>query len=137
MTDQERINIDLQRQIDAQNSRIDNVLTKVDGLIQGFQDFKTEMRQQNQMRANELRDLQKRHDEEQRKRDEEQRKHDAEFKEFQKKHEDNMRDMNKRIDDKFDKLSDQIHTMTIAAVVGFGAIAAAVFTMVPRSYEKS
>ena len=135
MTDQERINIDLQRQIDAQNSRIDNVLTKVDGLIQGFQDFKTEMRQQNQMRANELRDLQKRHDEEQRKRDEEQRKHDAEFKEFQKKHEDNMRDMNKRIDDKFDKLSDQIHTMTIAAVVGFGAIAAAVGGLVFAAFR--
>ena len=44
MTDQERINTDLQRQIDAQNSRIDNVLTKVDGLIQSLQDFKDEMR---------------------------------------------------------------------------------------------
>ena len=47
--------------------------------------------------------------------DEDRRKHDAD-----------MKDMNARFDAKFDKLSEQIHTMTIAAVVGFGAIAAAV-----------
>ena len=57
MTDQERINENLQRQIDAQNARIDNVLTKVDGLIDSFQDFKQEMRQQNQMRADEIREI--------------------------------------------------------------------------------
>jgi len=57
MTDQERINENLQRQIDAQNARIDNVLVKVDGLIQSFQDFKDEMRQQNQMRAEEIREI--------------------------------------------------------------------------------
>lgn len=91
-----------------------------------FNNFINEMRQQNQMRANEIRDLQKRQDEER-------RKHDADMKELQKrqdaaqrKHEDDMREINKKIDNKFDKLSDQIHTMTIAAVVGFGAIAAAV-----------
>ena len=57
MTDQERINENLQRQIDAQNARIDNVLTKVDGLIDSFQDFKEEMRQQNQMRATEIQEI--------------------------------------------------------------------------------
>lgn len=57
MTDQERINENLQRQIDAQNARIDNVLTKVDGLIDSFQDFKEEMRQQNQMRAAEVQEI--------------------------------------------------------------------------------
>ena len=128
MTDQERINVETQRQLAMQD-------TKFAMFMQEMRDFKTEMRQQNQMRANELRDLQKRHDEEQRKRDEEQRKHDAEFKEFQKKHEDDMRDMNKRIDDKFDKLSEQIHTMTIAAVVGFGAIAAAVGGLVFAAFR--
>ena len=34
-----------------------NVLTKVDGLIDSFQDFKQEMRQQNQMRADEIREI--------------------------------------------------------------------------------
>ena len=34
--------------------------------------------------------------------------------------------METKFDSKFDKLSEQIHTMTIAAVVGLGAIAAAI-----------
>lgn len=34
-----------------------------------------------------------------------------------------IRQMNARIDSKFDSLSNQIHNLTIAAVVGFGAIA--------------
>ena len=46
-----------------------------------------------------------------------------------------MREMNKKIDDKFDKLSEQIHTMTIAAVVGFGAIAAAVGGLVFAAFK--
>ena len=37
-----------------------------------------------------------------------------------------IRQMNARIDSKFDSLSNQIHNLTIAAVVGFGAIALAV-----------
>ena len=57
MTEQERINENLQRQIDAQNARIDNTLIKIDGLIRGFQDFKNEMRQQNQMRAEDMREI--------------------------------------------------------------------------------
>ena len=57
MTDQEKINENLQRQIDAQNARIDNTLVKVDGLIRAMQDFKEEMRQQNQMRAEDMREI--------------------------------------------------------------------------------
>ena len=34
MTDQEKINETLQRQIDAQNARIDNTLTKIDMMMQ-------------------------------------------------------------------------------------------------------
>ncbi|MBR7025751.1 MAG: hypothetical protein IKI08_07080 [Selenomonadaceae bacterium] len=34
--------------------------------------------------------------------------------------------MNTRIDSKFDSLSNQIHNLTLAAVVGFGAIVAAI-----------
>ncbi|MBR3499116.1 MAG: hypothetical protein IKO05_09010 [Selenomonadaceae bacterium] len=97
MTDQERINENLQRQIDAQNARIDNTLTKIDMMMQAVHEIRADMRQ-----------LQSRQDA------------------ASAKHEEDMREMNKKIDDKFDKLSDQIHTMTIAAVVGFGAIVAAV-----------
>ena len=44
----------------------------------------------------------------------------------QEKHDADMKEMNARFDAKFDKISDQIHTMTITTVVGFGAIAAAI-----------
>lgn len=37
-----------------------------------------------------------------------------------------IRQINARIDTKFDNISNQIHNLTIAAVVGFGAIALAV-----------
>ena len=91
MTDNER---DVERRITTLESNVNN-------LIEELRDFKTEMRQQNQMRAEELRNLQSRQDA------------------AQEKHDSDMREMNKKIDDKFDKLSEQIHTMgAIAAAVG-------------------
>lgn len=42
------------------------------------------------------------------------------------KHDADMKDLNARIDSKFDNLSNQLHSLTIAAVVGFGALALAV-----------
>ncbi|MBR4904167.1 MAG: hypothetical protein IKZ53_05810 [Selenomonadaceae bacterium] len=53
----------------------------------------------------------------------------------QEKHDAEMQAMNKKIDDKFDKLSEQLHTMTLAAVVGFGAIAAAVGGLVFTAFK--
>ena len=50
MTEQERINENLQRQIDAQTARIDNVLTKVDMLV-------TEMRDRDNQRAEDIREI--------------------------------------------------------------------------------
>ena len=107
MTDNER---DVERRITTLESNVNN-------LIEELRDFKTEMRQQNQMRAEELRNLQSRQDA------------------AQEKHDSDMREMNKKIDDKFDKLSEQIHTMTIAAVVGFGAIAAEVGGLVFAAFK--
>ncbi|MBQ3452421.1 MAG: hypothetical protein IJG32_09160 [Selenomonadaceae bacterium] len=106
MTEQERINQALQRQIDAQNARIDTVLAKVDMMIDEAKQQREDIR-----RAQE--------------------KHDAD-----------MREMNQRfyqkfdtVDAKFDKLSDQIHNLTIAAVVGFGAITAAVGGLVFAAFK--
>ena len=90
MTEQEKFNENFQRQIDAQNARIDNVLTKVDMLVAESQQQREDIR-----RARE--------------------KHDADIK-----------DLNTRIDSKFDSLSNQIHSLTVAAVVGFGVLALAV-----------
>ena len=97
MTDQEQINLALQRQIDAQNARIDTVLAKVDALINESNQQREDMRR--------LQDRQ----------DEERRKHDTD-----------MKALDRKIDSKFDALSNQIHNLTIAAVVGFGALALAV-----------
>ena len=86
MTEQERINQTLQRQIDAQNARIDNTLTKVDMMIKEIHDIRADMREMNQR--------------------------------FYKKFD----DMDKKIDDKFDKLSSQIQMMSLSTVLGIGAI---------------
>ena len=50
MTEQEKINENLQRQIDAQNARVGNVLTKVDMLI-------TELRDRDNQRAEDIREI--------------------------------------------------------------------------------
>lgn len=84
--------------------RITALETNMNNLISELRDFKTEMRQQNQMRANEIRDLQK-------KQELAQAKHDAD-----------MRDMNKKIDDKFDKISSQLQMMALTTILGVGAI---------------
>ena len=86
MTEQEKINQTLQRQIDAQNARIDNTLTKVDMMIKEIHDIRADMREMNQR--------------------------------FYKKFD----DMDKKIDDKFDKLSSQIQMMSLSTVLGIGAI---------------
>ena len=48
------------------------------------------------------------------------------FMEELKQQREDMRRMNEKIDSKFDSLSTQIHNLTVAAFVGFGALALAV-----------
>ena len=86
--------------------RVDNLETKFEMFMQELRDFKTEMRQQNQMRAEEIRELRQRQD-----------------------------IMQERIDSKFDNIISQIHNLTIAAVVGFGAVAAAVGGLVFAAFK--
>ena len=102
MTEQENINI---------QSRVSSLETKFEMFMQEMRDFKTEMRQQNEMRANEIRDLKKKHDEEQAKREAAQAKHESD-----------MREINKKIDDKFDKISSQLQMMSVTTILGVGAI---------------
>ena len=86
--------------ITSLEQQVSNVLTKMDMFIAELRDFKTETRQQNEMRAMEIAELRK--------------KDDA---------------MNARIDEKFSKIDEkfekiltQIQNMAIATVVGVGAI---------------
>lgn len=85
MTEQEQINERLQRQIDAQTARIDNVLTKVDMLVTESQQQREDIR-----RAQE--------------------KHDADMKEMRADIKSSLK---------------HIQNLTIAAMVGIGAITAA------------
>ncbi len=104
MTDQERINENLQRQIDAQNARIDNVMTKVDMVIAEVQQQREDMRR-----------LWERQDAAQ-------AKHDADMKEMNQRFYAKFDAMDKKIDDKFDKFSSQLQMMSVTTILGVGAI---------------
>ncbi|MBR1647365.1 MAG: hypothetical protein IJ685_11400 [Selenomonadaceae bacterium] len=105
MTEQEQINVNL-----------DNRLTSLETKFEMFMD---EMKQQRE----DIRRIQERQDAAQ-------AKHDADMKEMNQRFYAKFDAMDAKIDSKFDKLSDQLHTMTIAAVVGFGAITVAVVGLV-------
>ena len=119
MTDQERINENLQRQIDAQNARIDNVMMKVDVFIAESQQQREDMRRlwerQDAMQA----------------------KHDAEMKELQKRQDEiqakqdaKMHAMNQRFYEKVDanakEFTKQLHSNFVQTMIGVGAIMAAI-----------
>ena len=104
MTEQERINQTLQRQIDAQNARIDTVLSKVDTVIE-------EIKQQRQ----DMRELYKRQDEER-------RAYEAELEEDNRRHETYMCEILANIDYKFDKIIFQIRLASLTMILFSGAI---------------
>ena len=88
--------------------RVDRLETKFDMFMQEMREFKTEMRQQNQMRAEEIRDLQRRQDEDR-------RNHDAD-----------MKEMNAKIESTAKEFTKQLHTNFIQTMLGVGAIMAAI-----------
>ena len=110
MTEQERINQTLQSQIDSQNARLDKALTNFDTK---FNLMMEEIRQQRE-------DLRRQQD----RQDALQAKHDAE-----------MHEVNKKIDDNFKTLSNQIHNNFVQTMVGFGAIAAAIGGIVIAAFK--
>ena len=99
--------------------RVDRLETKFEAFMQEMRDFKAEMRQQNEMRAAEIRDLQRRQDEDR-------RKYDADMKEAQAKHDAEMREMNTKIDQTAKEFTKQLHTNFIQTMLGVGAIMAAI-----------
>ena len=114
MTEQERINENLQRQIDAQNARIDNVLTKIDGLIDSFQDFKQEMRDRDNQRAKEIMEMRQ--------------KHDADMKEMQKIFYSKMDNM----DSKIENMGKYVRNMSWTSMAAIGAMVVTVIISLLR-----
>ena len=143
MTEQEKINEQFQRQIDAQDARIDKALTNFDTKF-------NMMMQEIQQQREDMRRLWDRQDAMQAKHDADmkaaQTKHDAEMKAMQEKHDANMHEMNQRFYDKFDAMdkkidnnakefTKQLHTNFIQTMLGFGAIAAAVGGIVVAAFK--
>ena len=94
VTSQDIINVQTSAKIDNQN-------TKLDAFIEEMRDFKNEMRQQNQMRANEIMEIRN-----------------------------DIKEIYKTTDSKIDSIRQSIQTMqnqNIAVIIGVIAIAVAVF----------
>ena len=107
MAAQENFNNEVKTKLAIQDEKFNAVLARVDAtnqrvddLIGEFRDFKAEMRQQNEMRANEIEASRKRNDE-----------------------------LNAKIDEKFEKILSQMQSLAIAAVVGVGAIVVGVVSI--------
>ena len=98
--EQEQNLIDLQRHSALHDARISNLETKFEMFMQSMKDFKNEMRDRDNRRADEIAELRKKNDE-----------------------------LNIKIDEKFEKILNQMQSMAIAAVVGVGAIVAAVVSI--------
>lgn len=102
----------IERRVDSLETKFEMFMRLQDerfnNFIKEMQDFKTEMRQQNEMRANEIRDLQKRQDAAQ-------AKHDAD-----------MKQMNAKIDASLQTFTQQLHSNFVQTMIGVGAIVAAV-----------
>lgn len=119
MTEQEQFSVNIQRQIDAQNARIDSVMAKVDMLVVESQQQREDIRRAQEKHDADMKEIRERQEAAQ-------AKHDAQMHEMNERFYAKTDAMNAKIDAKFDKLGEQIHTMTITAVVGFGAIIVAV-----------
>ena len=94
MTEQEKINADVQRQLALQDA-------KFNMFVDEMRDFKNEMRQQNQMRAEEIREIRQ-----------------------------DMKDMQNRLDAKIDGIGKHVQNLTVTAMVGVGTSVIAVVVLV-------
>ena len=115
MTDQEKINENLQRQIDAQNARIDNVMTKVDTII-------GEMRDRDNQRAAEIMEMRQRQEAAQ-------AKHDAEMKEI------NQRFYSKfdAMDAKIEGIGNHVRNLVWTSMAAIGAMVVTVIISLLRN----
>lgn len=112
MTEQEKINVDVQRQIDAQGARIDTLVIKVDALSDKIDAFVNESRAARE-------------------------RQDADIREMRQKHDEDIKEMNQRfyakfdaIDAKFDKMDAKIdnigshvRNLSVATIIGVATIA--------------
>ena len=128
MTEQERINEQFQRQIDAQDAKFDKAMLKIDMALDEIRQQREDMRRlwdrQDAMQAKHDADMKAA-----------QAKHDAEMHEMNQRFYDKFDEMNKKIDDNAKEFTKQLHTNFIQTMLGFGAIAAAVGGIVVAAFK--
>ena len=95
----------------TKEERLSSLEGKFETFVQEMLDFKNELRDRDNQRAAEIMALRQKHDED-------------------------IKTLNSKIDAKFDSLSNQIHNLTTAAFVGFGAIALAVGGLVVAALKQ-
>ena len=105
MTEQEKINVDIQRQIDAQGARIDKLADKIDAFVE-------ESRATRERQDAEIRELRQ--------------KHDADMKEINQRFYAKFDEM----DAKIDNIGNNVRSLTITAMIGVGTSVIAVVVMV-------
>ena len=129
MTEQETINNEVQIKLASHDEKFNSVMARVDALIGEMRDFKNEMRSQNLLRAKEIAEISKKHEDDMKEiakqRESDKAKHDAD-----------MKEINNRIDEKFEKILNQMQNMAIAAVVGVGAVVVGVISFVVSIINK-
>lgn len=106
---------DLETRVGKLETKVVEIESKVDVLAAKIDMFIGEMRDRDNQRAAEIARVEAKVEKIREQREADNAKHEAA-----------MEAMNKKIDEKFDKLSGQIQNMAIAAVVGVGAIVWAV-----------
>ena len=94
MTEQEKINVDIQRQIDAQGTRIDTLVIKVDALSDKIDAFVEESRAARERQDADIRELRQ--------------KQDADMKE---------------ICNSLDGMGKHVRNLSVATIIGVGTIA--------------
>lgn len=98
MTPNEKINVDVQRQIDTQGSRIDTLVTKIDSFIE-------ESRAARERQDADIREMRQ--------------KHDADIKELRQ----DMKNMQASLDSKIDDMGKHVRNLSVATIVGVATIA--------------
>ena len=94
MTEQEKINVDVQRQIDAQGARIDTLVIKVDALSDKIDAFIEESRANRERQDADIREIRQ-----------------------------DMKNMQASLDSKIDDMGKHVRNLSVATIVGVATIA--------------
>lgn len=99
--------------------RVDSLETTFNAFMREMSEFKQEMRDRDNQRAEDIRELRQ-------KQDAAQAKHDADMKELRQKHDADIKEMNAKIDASLQTFTQQLHTNFVQTMMGVGAIMAAI-----------